>query len=139
MGSSHAPSPHGVVSVWSGENEPTDSMVSSVSRIIPAMRYVSWKAVFHFPSLSAASTCPASMAIWRRPVTRNSRPMISAVTHTGHSPSAVRNTKAEQTRILSASGSRSLPSGVMRFIFLASQPSTKSLIAAMMKRIRAVK
>ena len=49
----------------------------------PVMQKISWKVVFHFPKRSAASTWPASTAICRSPVTRNSRAMISAVTQTG--------------------------------------------------------
>jgi len=57
------------------------------------------------------------MAIWRSPVTKNSRPMISAVTHTGQSFCSVKKTNAALTRILSASGSINFPSGVTSPIF----------------------
>lgn len=139
-GVNHASSPQGLVSDCKKVSDlGTEFIVPKVSQIRPAMMYVSWKVVFHLPRRSAARTCPASMAIWRRPVTRNSRAIISAVTHTGQMPFAVRKTKAVQTSILSASGSSSFPRGVTRFIFLASQPSRKSVPAAMMKRMRAVR
>ena len=50
------------------------------------MMKVSWKVVFHLPSRSAAITIPCSTAIWRRPVTINSLPMMAQVTQTGQRP-----------------------------------------------------
>lgn len=54
------------------------------------MMNVSWKVVFHFPSLSAARTTPLSTAICLRPVTMNSLPMMTHVTQTGQSPLELR-------------------------------------------------
>ena len=56
--------------------------------------------------------------------------MIRAVTQTGQRPFSVKNTNAAQTRILSANGSISFPSGVTNPILRASQPSSQSLTAA---------
>lgn len=98
---------------------PRTSICENDSHTNAVITKVSWKVVFHFPNRSAASTCPASTAICRSPVTRNSRPMITAVTHTGAWPSFDMNTNAEHTRILSASGSSNFPSGVTKFSFRA--------------------
>lgn len=97
----------------------------------------SCKVVFHLPRLSAAMISPLSAAIWRSPVTRNSRPMITQVIQVGQRPLLVKKTKAEATRILSARGSSSLPSDVTRSIFRARYPSSQSEIVAMTKVIRA--
>lgn len=55
-----------------------------------ARQKVSCRVVFHLPSLSAGMTWPCSTAIWRRPVTRNSRAMMTEVIQTGQSSNAVR-------------------------------------------------
>ena len=45
---------------------------------------------FPLPDVPAGMMTPWSWAIWRRPVTRNSRLMMRMVTQTGHSPTPVR-------------------------------------------------
>ena len=57
-------------------------------------------------------TSPCSIASWRRPVTANSRAMITIATHACRRSSETSETSAEVTSSLSASGSISLPNVV---------------------------
>jgi hypothetical protein len=65
--------------------------------------------VFAFPSQLAEITTPRSAATERRPVTANSRAMITIATHAESRSSETSETRAAVTRSLSASGSISLP------------------------------
>ena len=84
-------------------------------------------------------TSPSLMASVRSPLMRNSRARISTTTQTGTRPSRTSITSAESTMILSASGSRNLPSVVTLFETRASQPSNQSVRAAAAKTTAARK
>ena len=72
-------------------------------------------------------TSPCSIASWRRPVTANSRAMITIATHALTRSSETRLTSAAVTSSLSASGSISLPNVVTLFWRRAIQPSRASV------------
>ncbi len=80
--------------------------------MISANTAATWSAVFSFPSQLAAITTPWSAATVRRPVTANSRAMITIATHAASRPSETSETSAAMISTLSASGSISFPNVV---------------------------
>ena len=98
-----------------------------------------WLTVFALPQLFAATTTPASAATSRTDVTINSRKMMSSTSHTSATPSETKQTKAEITMILSASGSMNFPKVVIRFRLRASLPSRWSVYDAAAKIARAIR
>ena len=68
--------------------------------------------VLCLPHLPAEIISPLLAASRRRPVTRNSREMMTTAIHAGTSLSSTKLTKAAQTSTLSVSGSISRPNDV---------------------------
>src|SRR5438270_234103 len=87
-------------------------------------------AIFIFPSGDAATTIPRAYARLRRPVTANSRPMITATIHAGARSICTSEMSAADVRSLSASGSITWPSAVICFRRRARYPSSQSVIEA---------
>ena len=93
----------------------------------------SWREVFHFPPREATISRPSLIAMVRSPLMSSSRARMITTTQTGTRPSRTSITSAESTMILSARGSRNLPSVVTLFDTRASHPSSQSEMAAAAK------
>src|SRR3954454_18628906 len=86
-----------------------------------------WATVLSLPQMLAGMTSPCSIASWRRPVTANSRAMMTIATQAETRLSDTSDTSAAVTRSLSASGSISLPKVETLFWRRAIQPSSASV------------
>ena len=89
-----------------------------------------WSAVLALPPSPAAMTMPSAQAIERSAVMVISREIRSTTAHAGMRPIGTIHTSVAATMSLSASGSRNLPSTLTRPCRRASQPSSRSVIAA---------
>src|SRR3954447_16169349 len=103
------------------------------STVISTSTIATWKTVFSFPHRLAGMTSPCSIASWRRPVTANSRAMITIATQADTRLSETSDTSAAVTSSLSASGSISLPNVETLFWRRAIQPSRASVKEASAK------
>src|SRR4051812_25899560 len=99
----------------SGGNPPNRSIKEFAHRMTRMVMIATiCDVVLNFPAGSAGSTRPLEAANARRPVIKNSRPMIRITIQAGTyiSGSWTKAMKAEEMRNLSASGSRKMPSVV---------------------------
>ena len=71
-----------------------------------------WSTVLTLPYHDAAMTVPSAEATMRRPLTMNSREMMTNAIHAGRTSSSTSASSAAVTSSLSASGSRNLPNVV---------------------------
>ena len=89
-----------------------------------------WLRVLSLPRLLAGITRSSRTATSRRPVTANSRVMMTMAIHADTSPTSMRQSSAPVTSSLSARGSRNAPATVTSPRERASQPSSESVAAA---------
>ena len=83
-----------------------------------------WLKVLIFPGIAAARTVPpVSTSRRRKPVTANSRQMITAAIQAGTIFNSIIMIKADMTNNLSAIGSANLPKLLTTFHFRARKPS----------------
>lgn len=113
------------------------ALISAMAAIAKMIANI-WRQVLTFPDQPAAITMPRSAAIKRSPLTTNSREIITTVIQAGTICILLKQTRAAQTKSLSASGSINFPKLVIRLRLRAICPSKKSVMQAAMKIISAI-
>src|SRR5699024_7703383 len=88
----------------------------------------------------AASTVPpSSTRSKRKPVTANSREIITTTTHAGANPNSINTIRAAETNNLSANGSANFPKFVTKLSRRAIYPSNQSVQLAKIKIMAEIK